>query len=89
MKYFTWLISAINSYMGVRFFLNAIHVLQTSKYSHLSNVVFSILFFGMGIGAFYLSFAKKNDTMALLVSVGPWVLAVLFLLFNMMTSDYK
>ncbi|MEO5564299.1 MAG: hypothetical protein ABIR18_12715 [Chitinophagaceae bacterium] len=89
MKYFTWIISAINIYMGLRFFLNAVHVLQTSKYAQSSNVVFAILFLTMGIGAFYLSIAKKNDSIALLLSVGPWVLAVLFLLFNMLASDYK
>lgn len=33
MRYLVWLISAVNVYFGLRASLNAIGVLQTSKYS--------------------------------------------------------
>jgi hypothetical protein len=58
MKYIVWIISAINVYLGLRNFLNVIHVLQTSKYSRTATAVFAILFLGMGIGGF--TFPSQN-----------------------------
>jgi hypothetical protein len=89
MNYFTWFISSINLYMGLRYFLNAIHVLHTSKYSQRATVLFAILFTGMGVGGLYFSLVEKNNTVSLLLGMGPWILALLILLFNMLTSDYK
>ena len=89
MKYFVWIISSINVYLGFINFLNVIHVLQSSKYSKTATVVFAILFLGMGIIGFYISIVQHNYKLALLIGFGPWVLALLFLLFNMLTSDYK
>lgn len=88
MRYIIWILSSINVYLGLRCFLNAIHVLQTSKYSQTATVIFAILFLGMGIGGFYLA-AVNNNKQALLISIGPWVIALLILLINMMTADYK
>ena len=89
MNYFIWILSAINIYFGLKNFLNAIHVLQDSKYSQNSTVVFAILFLGMGIGGLYLFFIENNIKLALFVEIGPWVFALLFLLFTMVTSDYN
>lgn len=89
MKYLVWLISAVNVYLGLRASLNAIGVLQTSKYSQASTVIFAILFLGLGAAGFYISIAKNNPKLALLVAFGPWVLAILVLFVTMLTSDYK
>ena len=89
MKYFIWIISLINIYLGLRNFLNVIHVLNSSKYSKTSTAVFAVLFLGMGIAGLYIYLAKNNPKLALLIGIGPWVLALLFLLFNMLTEDYK
>ncbi len=89
MKFLIWLLSITNIYLGTKNLLNAIHVLQDSKYSQGATVVFAILFLSMGIGGLYFLLAKHNYKLALLVEIGPWVLALLFLLFNMLTSDYK
>ena len=89
MKYIVWIISSVNIYLGLLSFLNAIHVLNTSKYSQTATVLFAILFLLMGGAGLYLSIMKNNTKPALLVSIGPWVIALLFLLFNMMTQDYK
>ena len=89
MKYIIWIISSVNIYVGLRSFLNAIHVLNTSKYSQTATVLFAILFLTMGGAGLYLLIMKNNTKLALLVSIGPWVIALLFLLFNMMTQDYK
>lgn len=69
--------------------LNAIGVLQTSKYSQASTVFFGILFLGLGAAGFYISVAKNNPKLALLVAFGPWVLALVVLFMTMLTSDYK
>ncbi|MEP7254951.1 MAG: hypothetical protein ABI666_04195 [Ferruginibacter sp.] len=89
MKYIVWILLSVNLYLGLRSFLNAVHVLHTSKYSQTATVLFAILFLAMGSAGVYLSLAKDNTKLALLVSIGPWVIALLFLLFNMMTQDYK
>lgn len=53
MKYLVWLISSVNVYFGLRCFLNAIHVLKTSKYSQGTTVLFAVLFLGLGAAGFY------------------------------------
>lgn len=89
MKYIVWLISAVNVYFGLRCFLNAIHVLQTSKYSQGTTVLFSILFLGLGLLGFYFTIAKGDPKLGLLVSVGPWVLALVILFIAMITGKQQ
>jgi len=89
MKYFVWLVSAVNVYLGLRAFLNAIGVLQTSKYSQATTVIFAFLFLGLGAAGFYVSIAKNNPKLGLMVAFGPWVLALVILFITMVTSDYK
>jgi hypothetical protein len=89
MKYVVWLVSALNVYMGLRAALNAIGVLQTSKYSQATTVIFAILFLGLGAAGFYVTIARSNPKLGLLVAVGPWLLAFVVLFITMVTSDYK
>ncbi|MBS1598169.1 MAG: hypothetical protein JST75_08075 [Bacteroidetes bacterium] len=89
MKFIVLLISTLNAYLGLRFFLNVIDILQTTKYSKTATAVFAILFLGMGIAGFYFSLSKNEQKIGLLIGIGPWVLALIFLLINMLTSDYK
>jgi len=42
MKYLVYLFSAINLYAGIRFLLNALGILQTSKYGQGANVFFAV-----------------------------------------------
>jgi hypothetical protein len=89
MKYVVWLVSALNVYLGLRAFLNAIGVLQTSKYSQATTVIFAILFLGLGAAGFYVTMARNNPKLGMLVAVGPWLLALVVLFITMVTSDYK
>ena len=89
MKYFVWLISAVNVYFGLRCFLNAIHVLHTSKYSQSTTVIFAVLFLGIGAAGFYFSMAKHDPKLAVLLAFGPWVLALVILFITLVTSRYQ
>jgi hypothetical protein len=89
MKILFWIICAFNIYQGLYFFLNAIHLLDSSKYSQKATAVFAILFLGMAAGGIYLALGKNNYRSALLLGFGPWVLGFMFLLFNMLFYDYK
>lgn len=89
MKYVVWLVSALNVYLGLRAFLNAIGVLQTSKYSQATTVIFAILFLGLGAAGFYVTIARNNPKLGMLLAVGPWLLALVVLFITMVTSDYK
>ena len=89
MKYFVWFLSAINLWFGGRAFLNAIGVLQTSKYSQATTVIFAILFLTLGAAGFYVSIVRHEPRLGLLIAAGPWALAILVLVITMMTSSYQ
>lgn len=89
MKVLTCILSFLNLYIGGNNFLNAIHVLHTSKYSQTATVVYAILFLGMAAAGLYFAFIKHNLKLALIIEIGPWILAIIFLLINMLTADYK
>jgi len=83
------LISTVNVYLGFRFFLNVIHVLNTSKYSRTATAIYAVVFLGMGVLALYFSFIRAENKIALWIGVGPWLFILVFLLINMVTGDYK
>ena len=89
MKFFVWLISAVNVYFGLRGALNAIGVLQTSKYSQATTIIFAILFLTLGAAGFYFTIAKDNPKLGLLIAFGPWVLAAVVLFITMLTSSHQ
>ena len=89
MKFLVWLISAVNFYFGLRCFLNAIHVLHTSKYAQSTTVIFAVLFLGLGAAGFYLTIARNEPKLALLICFGPWLLAAVVLFFTMIFSSHQ
>lgn len=89
MKFLVWLICAVNVYLGLRCFLNAIHVLHTSKYSQTTTVIFAILFLGLGAAGFYFSIFKSDLKLALLIAFGPWVLALVVLFLQMILGNHQ
>jgi hypothetical protein len=89
MKFLVWLISAVNVYFGLRCFLNAIHVLHTSKYAQSTTVIFAILFLGLGAAGFYFSIVRNEPKLALLICFGPWLLAAVVMFITMITSNYQ
>ena len=89
MKYFVWIISAINLYFGLRCALNAVGLLQTSKYAQGTTIIFAVLFLALGAAGFYFSIARSNPKLGLLIAFGPWVLAALVLFVQMTTSSHQ
>ena len=89
MKFIVWLISAVNVYFGLRWALNAVGILQTSKYSQGTTIIFAVLFLVLGAAGFYFSITKNNPKLGLLVAFGPWVLAGVILFITMVTSTHQ
>ena len=89
MKVFVWLLSVVNLYFGLRNLLNAVGVLQTSKYAQGTNVLFAILFLALGAAGFYVTIARHNPKLGLLIALGPWVLAVVVLFIQMITANHQ
>ena len=89
MKYLVWLMSGVNIYVGMRCFLNAIHVLHTSKYSQITTVIFAILFLSLGAAGFYFTIAKGDAKLGLLVSVGPWMLSIVVMFLVLITGKQQ
>ena len=83
------LISAVNLYIGLRFFLNVIHVLDTTKYSNTATAIYAFLFLAMGALGLYFSLFKSENKIAFWIGIGPWLIVLVFLLINMLTGDYK
>jgi hypothetical protein len=86
MKFVVWIVSAVNLYFGLRCFLNAIHVLHTSKYSQATTVMFAALFLGFGAAGLFLSIVRDEQHLALLIGGGPWVLGFVILFISMVTG---
>ena len=89
MKFIVWLVSALNLYFGLRCFLNAIHVLHTSKYSQTTTLIFAILFLAFGAAGFYVTIGMGNTRLGLLVSVGPWLLAIVIMFLALITGKQQ
>ena len=89
MKYVVWLLSALNLYVGVRCLLNVLGVLQTSKYSRTATAVFAVLFIGMGVAGYFLTIARGDARLGLVIALGPWILGLVVLLLTMLTSSYQ
>jgi hypothetical protein len=89
MIYIIWILSLINIYYGAHYLLNALHILNNSKYSQGTTVLYAILFSMMGIGALIMLLMNDSPKWALLLNIGPWAIIFLILLFNMLTGDYK
>ena len=89
MNFFVWLMTNINFYLGFRYFLNAVHILHSSKVSKSATIAFAVLFLCMGIVAVYICLYKNNYKLALLISIGPWAIALLMLLLNMLFGNYQ
>ena len=89
MKYVVYIFSVINLYAGARFLLNALGILQTSKYGQGSNVFFATTLISAGVAAFYFSITKQNHSMALLIDASPWILTLLLLVANLIFGDHK
>ena len=83
-----WLFAALDLYFGARCFLNVIGVLQTSKYSQASTVIFAVLFLGLGLLSLYFLHGRHHPRIALLLALVPWVLAFVILFVTMVTSRY-
>jgi hypothetical protein len=89
MKVFVWLMSAVNLYFGLRALLNAVGILQTSKYAQTTTVIFAVLFLLLGAAGFYFTSAKHNPKLGLLIAFGPWALAAVVLFVQMTTSKHQ
>jgi hypothetical protein len=79
----------VNVYLGLRCFLNAIHVLHTSKYSQTTTVIFAILFLGLGAAGFYFTIFKPDLKLALWIAFGPWILAFVVLFLQMILGNHQ
>jgi uncharacterized protein (DUF983 family) len=75
--------------MGVRFLLNVLQILQTSKYSQTATLIYAIVFIGLAVAGFYVLFGKNNLKLSLWISIAPWFIILAFLLANMIFGDYK
>jgi hypothetical protein len=83
------LILLADAYLGIRFLLNSLNVLQTSKYGKGATLLYGILFTGLAIAGVYILFFRNLPRWALWISVGPWILLLMIQLAAMLFSDYK
>ncbi|MDX2283192.1 MAG: hypothetical protein NW241_03485 [Bacteroidia bacterium] len=82
------LVSAGNLYLGVRFLLNVLGLLQTTKYGPGATAAFAILFLLLGGGGLYAAIWMGHVRIALLLSAGPWALALIGLVISALIGYY-
>lgn len=83
------LVSCFNLYWGMRFFLNVIQVLQTTKYSMTTTTILAIVLLGMTAGGVYFTFVAPNFRLAFAIGVGPWVLALIAMIISVIIGYSK
>lgn len=88
-KILAWIFIFFNVYMGGNFLLNAIGILQDSKYSEGATRLYAVLLLSMAGASVYYMFVKSNAKMALWMGAGAWVLIFIILLANMIFGKYN
>lgn len=78
-----------DAYIGIRFLLNVLHILHTSKYSKAATVIYAFLFLGLALWGLYLLLVKNNLRLGLWISIAPWVILLILLFLSMILGDYK
>lgn len=89
MHYLVYAFSALNIYLGAWFFLNAIGVLQSSKYSHKTNICFALLLSASAGLAVYYAIAKGQNSLALLIDGGPWIFTLVLIVGSLLFGNTK
>lgn len=87
MKWLVWSITLVNIYFGGNALLNALGVLQSSKYARSTTVIAAVLFLGMGAYGAYTAWTAGNLRAALWIGIGPWVLMLVVLFLTMILSN--
>jgi hypothetical protein len=78
-----------DAYLGIRFLLNSLNILQTTKYSKGATLLYGILFTGLAIAGVYFLFFRNQQRWALWIGLGPWLLLLVIQLAVMLFSDYN
>jgi hypothetical protein len=78
-----------DAYLGIRFLLNSLNILQTSKYGKGATLLYGILFAGLAIAGVYFLFFRNQQRWALWIGLGPWLLLLVIQLAVMLFSDYN
>ena len=79
----------IDLIIGVRFLLNVLHVLQTSKYSKAATFLYAIIFLSLAIVGLYALFISKKLNLSLWISIAPWAIIITLLFLNLILGDTK
>lgn len=88
-KILAWIFIFFNLYMGGNFLLNAIGILQDSKYSVGATRVYAVVLLAMAGFSLYYLLARSNAKLALWIGAGAWVLIFISLLANMIFGKYN
>lgn len=80
---------SLDAYLGARFLLNVLQILQTSKYSKTATFIYAFLFLGLAIWGFYVLFVKENIKLGLWISIAPWGLILLFMFMSLIFGTYR
>ena len=78
-----------DAYFGIRFLLNSLNILQTTKYGKGATLLYGILFTALAAAGVYFLFFRNQSRWALWISIGPWALLLVIQLAAMLFSDYK
>jgi hypothetical protein len=79
---------AADLYIGTRFLLNIVGILDTSKYGRAATALYAVLFLALGLtGGYYLFFTPQLN-LAVWLSLAPWAIMLIVMFLVMATSRY-
>ena len=87
-KFLIWAIIALDAVFSFWWVLNALNILQASKYSNYANIIFAILFMGVAIAGSYFLQIKKDNSLSFLIVSAPWTIGFLILIASLIFGNY-
>lgn len=89
LKFLSIALLSLDAYIGTRFLLNVLQILQTSKYSKTATLIYAIVFLGLALFGYYTLFVKNDLRLSLWISVAPWAIILLVMLLSMIFGNYR
>lgn len=89
MRVIAWIIAIINALFGLNALLNAVGILQSSKYGTGTTWFVAPLFTGLAAWSLYTLLGGGSAKQALWLGLAPWLIAVVVMFFSLVFGNWQ
>lgn len=89
MRVVAWIIAIINALFGLNALLNALGILQSSKYGNGTTWFVALLFTGLAAWSLYTLFGGGSARQALWLGLAPWLIALVVMFFTLALGNWQ